>query len=161
MMGTPNTFGAVLDWSWSNYPEPWYGRMRATFAHVRRAAGYTMADGEPDRRRKYLRTLTNRIGKVQKNASRQMIVDAYEELVMGLINEVIALDRLSGADLIENSGQSRTIDRLHHAVQEAVGKQDAAVRRTDQVERQLEAVLTLLAPEPERYYVDTTIRTLT
>lgn len=153
-MSTSNTFGSVLDWSWSNYPEPWYGRMRATFAHVRRAAGYTMADGEPERRRKYVKTITNRIAKVQKNASRQMIVDAYEELVMGLISEVVALARLSDENLIENTTQSRTIDRLHHAVQEAVHGQSDAVRRTDQVERQLEALLSLLAPEPEGYHVD-------
>lgn len=152
-MSTPNTFGSVLNWSWSNYPDPWYGRMRATFDHVRRAAGYTMADGEPDRRKKYASTISNRIAKVQKNASRQMIVDAYEELVSGLICEVIALDKLSDANMVENTRQAQTIDRLHHTVQEAVDGQSAAVRRTDQVERQLEALLSLIAPEPEGYHI--------
>lgn len=148
-MATNHTFGTVLNWSWVNYPEDWYGRLRATFSHVRRATQY-YAD-RPESLTSLRKLIDIDMGNLTKNSTRQQIVDTYEHLVNGLIVEVISLQ-----EKYENAEEAITgwkgkVERVDREIQRSYVIRDEALGHQARFARQLNAVLDLIAPEPEQF----------
>ena len=147
-MTNKHTFGSVLGWDWASDKVSWLGKMSAMFERLRRSSGYyTPASMENVKAiNAAVRTASEKLG---KSATRQMIVDAYDNILRAMADEITRLD----AEVRHKDGRLETAqsNERFEASQLIIAyeQRDEALRHQARLSRQLEALLNLIAPEPE------------
>jgi hypothetical protein len=121
----------------------WYGTLRQTLRHTRRATGYPMAtEGS---RKIFSEALYEHINNLHKNATREDIAAAYETVVIALSGEVTALDvkLYEHAEMVKR--QDTELKRLKDMNRDMGHREMKAHDREHQAIKKTEALLTLIA----------------
>jgi hypothetical protein len=140
------TFGMVLGWDRGD-PEfdSWYGKLRVTLRHIRKATGYMMADDST--RKLFSGALLAHINALSKNSTRKQITAAYETVVTGLSHELAVLD----AKLYEHGEDVKRLENetehLRGMNKEMGQREQARYQESLFTAKKLDAVLGLLAEQ--------------